>query len=84
MSSGLVTFVLRDREYATPLSSIREVVRLEPYRESAYRRLMRMLDRNGDRAEAVRVYLECERLLKQDLAVSPSDETVALYREIAG
>jgi purine-binding chemotaxis protein CheW len=29
MSSGLVTFVLGDREYATPLSSIREVVRLE-------------------------------------------------------
>ena len=29
MSSGLVTFVLGAREYATPLSSIREVVRLE-------------------------------------------------------
>ena len=29
MSSGLVTFVLGDREYATPLSSVREVVRLE-------------------------------------------------------
>ena len=29
MSGGLVTFVLGDREYATPLSSIREVVRLE-------------------------------------------------------
>ena len=29
MSAGLVTFVLGEREYATPLSSIREVVRLE-------------------------------------------------------
>lgn len=29
MSSGLVTFVLGQREYATPLSSVREVVRLE-------------------------------------------------------
>ena len=29
MTSGLVTFVLGDREYATPLSSVREVVRLE-------------------------------------------------------
>ena len=28
-SAGLVTFVLGDRDYATPLSSIREVVRLE-------------------------------------------------------
>jgi chemotaxis signal transduction protein len=29
MKAGLVTFVLGEREYATPLSSIREVVRLE-------------------------------------------------------
>jgi len=29
MSSGLVTFVLGARDYATPLSAIREVVRLE-------------------------------------------------------
>ena len=29
MNAGLVTFVLGEREYATPLSSIREVVRLE-------------------------------------------------------
>jgi purine-binding chemotaxis protein CheW len=29
MSSGLVTFVLGERVYATPLSAIREVVRLE-------------------------------------------------------
>jgi chemotaxis signal transduction protein len=29
MKSGLVTFVLGEREYATPLSSVREVVRLE-------------------------------------------------------
>jgi purine-binding chemotaxis protein CheW len=28
-NAGLVTFVLGDRDYATPLSSIREVVRLE-------------------------------------------------------
>jgi chemotaxis signal transduction protein len=29
MSAGLVTFALGEREYATPLSSVREVVRLE-------------------------------------------------------
>jgi SARP family transcriptional regulator, regulator of embCAB operon len=71
-------------ELELALTHAREVVRLEPYRESAYRRLMRMLDRKGDRAEAVRVYLECGRLLKHDLGVAPSDETEALYREITG
>jgi DNA-binding SARP family transcriptional activator len=73
-----------NQELELALMHAREAVRLEPYRESSYRRLMRMLDRKGDRAEAVRVYLEFGRLLKQDLGVSPSDETVALYREIAG
>jgi purine-binding chemotaxis protein CheW len=29
VSSGLITFVLGSREYATPLASVREVVRLE-------------------------------------------------------
>jgi DNA-binding SARP family transcriptional activator len=73
-----------NNELELALTHAREVVRLEPYRESGYRRLMRMLDRKGDRAEAIRVYLECGRLLKQELGVPPSDETEALYREIAG
>jgi SARP family transcriptional regulator, regulator of embCAB operon len=73
-----------NNELELALNHAREVVRIEPYRESGYRRLMRMLDRKGDRAEAIRVYLECGRLLKQELGVTPSDETEALYREIAG
>jgi DNA-binding SARP family transcriptional activator len=73
-----------NNELELALDHAREVVRLEPYRESGYRRLMRMLDRKGDRADAIRVYLECSRLLKHELGVSPSDETEALYREIAG
>ncbi len=73
-----------NNELELALDHAREVVRLEPYRESGYRRLMRMLDGKGDRAEAIRVYLECSRLLKLELDVSPSDETEALYREIAG
>ncbi len=73
-----------NQELELALTHAREVVRLEPYRESSYRRLMRMLDARGERAEAVRVYQDFGRLLKKDLGVSPSDETEALYREIAG
>jgi SARP family transcriptional regulator, regulator of embCAB operon len=71
-----------NRELELALTHAREVVRLEPYRESAYRRLMRMLDDKGERAEAVRVYQDLERLLKRELGVGPSDETEAVYREI--
>jgi DNA-binding SARP family transcriptional activator len=59
-------------------------VQMEPYRESGYRRLMRMQVKNGDRGEAIRAYLECKRLLEAELGVGPSEETESLYREIAG
>src|SRR6202162_1240134 len=73
-----------NQELELALTHAREAVRLEPYRESAYRRLMRMQVKSGDRGEAIRSYMECERLLAAELGVAPSEETEALYREIAG
>ena len=70
-------------ELRLALTHAQEAVRLEPYRESGYRRLMRLHAQNGDRAEAIRVYLECQRLLESELGVAPSAETEALYRELA-
>jgi DNA-binding SARP family transcriptional activator len=57
-------------------------VRLEPFRESGYRRLMQVLVSRGDRAEAVRVFEECRRLLADELGVSPSAETASLLRSL--
>jgi SARP family transcriptional regulator, regulator of embCAB operon len=71
-------------EVELAMTHAREAVRMEPYRESGYRRLMRMQARNGDRGEAIRSYMECRRLLEAELSVAPSDETEALYREISG
>ena len=71
-------------EVELAMTHAREAVRMEPYRESGYRRLMRMQVRSGDRGEAIRTYRECRRLLESELGVGPSDETEALYREIAG
>jgi DNA-binding SARP family transcriptional activator len=71
-------------EVELALTHAKEAVRLEPYRESGYRRLMRMQAKNGDRGEAIRAYRDCKRLLEAELGVSPSEETEALYREIAG
>jgi DNA-binding SARP family transcriptional activator len=71
-------------EVELALTHAKEAVRMEPYRESGYRRLMRMQAKNGDRGEAIRVYLECKRLLEAELGVGPSQETESLYKEIAG
>ncbi|MDQ6880009.1 MAG: hypothetical protein M3082_20390 [Candidatus Dormibacteraeota bacterium] len=70
-------------EVELALTHAKEAVRMEPYRESGYRRLMRMQVRNGDRGEAIRSYMECRRLLELELGVAPAAETESLYREIA-
>jgi DNA-binding SARP family transcriptional activator len=79
-----VEALLANQELEQALTHAREAVRLEPYRESGYRRLIRILAQTGDRAEAVRVYVECRRLLEKELGVKPAAETESLYREIAG
>jgi SARP family transcriptional regulator, regulator of embCAB operon len=62
----------------------REIVRIEPFRESGYRLLMSLLWGLGERAEAMRVFEQCRRLLAEELGVSPSPETATLHRQLLG
>ena len=54
-----------------------QVVALEPFRETGYRRLMEAHAAAGNRAEALRVYERCRRLLADELGAYPSPETEA-------
>jgi DNA-binding SARP family transcriptional activator len=58
------------------------VLELEPFRETAYRLLMRAHAGAGNPAEAVRVYERCRGLIREELGVSPSPETEAVYLDI--
>jgi DNA-binding SARP family transcriptional activator len=69
-------------EVELALAHAREVVRLDPFRESGYRHLMTLLGARGERAEAMRVYERCRRLLSEELGVSPSVETAELHRQL--
>ena len=57
-------------------------IALEPFRESGYRRLMEAHAAAGDRAEALRVYERCRRLLAEELGAFPSPETESIYRSL--
>jgi SARP family transcriptional regulator, regulator of embCAB operon len=59
-----------------------ETTTLEPYRESGYVNLMRAHAAAGDRAEALRVYEACRRLIADELGVLPSPATEAAYLAI--
>lgn len=60
----------------------REMVELDPFKETAYQLLMKMHAATGDRAEALRVFAKCREILRDELGVSPSPQTEAVYLEI--
>jgi DNA-binding SARP family transcriptional activator len=57
----------------------RQLVRLVPLRESGYQLLMRALACQGNVAEALRVYTNLCDVLRNELGVSPSATTQAVY-----
>ena len=68
--------------YVAALGWARRGVEIGPYDESALRRLLRLLDHIGRRADAVREYEEFADRLALDLEVTPSPETRSLMEAI--
>jgi len=62
----------------------RRLLAEDPLRESVHREVMRLCLRDGQRAEALRQFAECRRILDDELQVEPMPETLVLYREIIG
>jgi DNA-binding SARP family transcriptional activator len=78
---------LRDAALASgdPTEAVRqaeEVIQLEPFRESGYRRLMESHVAAGNPAEALRVYERCRQFLADELGAYPSADTETVYLEI--
>ena len=59
-----------------------DLVALEPFRDSAYRRLLAAHAAAGDRGEALRAYDRYRRMLAEELGVGPSPELEAAYLEL--
>jgi DNA-binding SARP family transcriptional activator len=71
---------LGDPVAAAPLA--RRAVELFPYDEAGLRRLMRILDRRGDRAGALHAYQSFRSRLHAEYGVGPSPETEAVVTAI--
>jgi SARP family transcriptional regulator, regulator of embCAB operon len=69
-------------EQALAVEYVGEVIALEPFRETAYRELMRLHARMGNRAEALRVFGRCRQLLRDELGANPSPQTEAVFLAI--
>jgi adenylate cyclase len=60
----------------------RRLLDRDPLRESVYRTLMRVLQAQGKRAEALKLYKKCRDVLKAELGIAPDLETEQLYRDV--
>ncbi len=67
---------------AAAIRAAEELIVLDPFRETGYRRLMEAHVAAGNRAEALRVYERCRLLLAEELGAYPSPETESIYRSL--
>lgn len=73
---------LWNHENALAVEAAREVISLQPFRETGYQLLMRAHAATGNAAEALRVYEGCRALIADELGVGPSQQTRAVYSEV--
>jgi DNA-binding SARP family transcriptional activator len=68
--------------YQTAIPYARRCLALDPLHEPTQRQLMELYGRAGQRSAALRQYAECARVLEEELGLTPSEETTALYEKL--
>jgi DNA-binding SARP family transcriptional activator len=72
------------REVERAVACAKRWLTVDPLDEGAHRALMRLYAGSGQLTAALRQYETCEGVLRQELGVSPSEETKDLYQAIRG
>ncbi len=78
----LASAQLNEGRTEAAIETARHLVRLDPLRESAHRKLMLGLAAEGRRSEALRQFRDLELLLDGELGVAPDPETVRLRDDL--
>lgn len=71
-----------EHDAATAIRYARRLLRIDPLRESAVRRLMAMLHLTGDRAAALAVYNNFAQLMRDEVGEEPMDDTRAAFESV--
>ena len=80
--SALADESLRAGDVSGATEAARRLVEGDPLNEAGHRALMIAHARAGRRGHSLRQYLECRRVLVEDLGVEPAAETAELQRRI--
>lgn len=65
----------------TGIEICRKALQINPYSETVYQYLMRLLLQEEERQEVIRIYEEMSKLLLSAFGIMPDQESRALYRE---
>jgi hypothetical protein len=68
--------------YDQAIEYVRRWLSFDSLNEAAHRMMMQLYAANGQRAEALRHYLDCVAILDAELATPPAEETTTLYEAI--
>ena len=82
MLDKLMSYCEVHHDYETGLLYGMRIMCYDRARERTHRRMMRLYYLIGDRAEALRQYERCAAALEEELGISPSKNTIAIYRQI--
>lgn len=84
VAGRLARYYIEERQHTAAISLSQKMLRHDNCHEEAYRYLMQSYAAQGLRHLALRQYQTCVKALDEELDLDPSEETVALYRELAG
>ena len=73
---------LSKRKFEPAIEHAQRWLGLDKLEEAAHRQLMRLYAASGQRSAVTRQYTECERVLQEELGVSPDEETRKVYEDI--
>ncbi len=82
IADRLSEYYVQQGEYTAAIALCQKVLAQDNCYEQAHRRLMHCYLGLGQRHLAVRQYQTCVEALREELDLTPSEETVALYRRI--
>lgn len=78
----LVSILSSRNDYETAVPYARRWLALDPLHEPAHYQLVQLYAQAGQRTAALRHYDQCRQTLENELGISPSPETRALYEDI--
>ena len=84
LANRLSGYYVQQGEYHAAIALCQKVLAQDNCHEEAHRRLMRCHLAQGQRHLAVRQYQTCMEALREELDLTPAEETVDLYRRITG